>query len=150
GEDVVWTQLDGVRVDPSEPHLGTRQVGHDGYATTGRSLRRSDALDALRMPGKVPVRKIDPGDVHPGTDEPLEGCGRVGGRPDGGNDLRLALGKRHRSARHPHTTIRGGSATSRVPASPPSARYATSSATRARRAPTSTPHARAGNAASFS
>ena len=90
-EVLAGQQLDRLRLDLAKPHLGTRQVGHDGDAPAGGLFRRADARDALGVAGEVAVREVEPRDVQPRANEAFEHLRRLGGRSDGGDDLGLVV-----------------------------------------------------------
>ena len=94
-EAVAGAQLDRLRLDLADAHLGAGQVGHDGDAPAGGLLRGADAGDALGVAGEVAVREVEPRDVQPRADEALQHLRRFRGRADGGDDLGLVGGKLH-------------------------------------------------------
>ena len=49
--------------------------------------------DPLEVLVGGPVGEVDPGDVHPGSEDGFEGGGVVGGRAEGGDDLGAAHGR---------------------------------------------------------
>ena len=88
---VAGAQLDRLRLDLADAHLGAGQVGHDGDALPGGALGGADARDALGVAGEVAVREVEPRDVQPGADEAFQHLRRFRGRPDGGDDLGLVV-----------------------------------------------------------
>src|SRR5262249_9725038 len=59
------------------------------------ALSSADISNALGMPGEISVRKIQTGDIQPGTDQALEHLGRFGGRSDGPDYFCFMIGQGH-------------------------------------------------------
>jgi hypothetical protein len=88
-------QLDRLRFDFADTHLGTRQVGHDDDVPSGGLFCRADARDALGVAVEVPVREVEPRDIQPRANEAFEHLRRFRGRSDRGDDLGLVVGQWH-------------------------------------------------------
>ena len=97
GKLVTSVQVDRLRVDRSQPHLGTWQVRHDRNPLTRSPGSATDPSNDLPMLIEGAVRKVKPGNVHTGSDEALQHFRGVGRRADRRNDLGFMIGQYHRT-----------------------------------------------------
>ena len=71
-EGVAGAQLDRLRLDLADSHLGAGQVGHDGDAYACGELGDADARDAFGVTVEVAVREVQPRDVQPRSNEAFQ------------------------------------------------------------------------------
>jgi hypothetical protein len=95
GKGITSVQVDRLGVDRSQPHLGPRQVGHDGNPPVRGPGSGTDPRNDLRMLIESTVRKVEPGNVHTGSDETLQHFRRVGRWADRSNDFGFMIGQYH-------------------------------------------------------
>ena len=79
--------IGGAGGEPSEPDLGTLQVGEDAHRMPGHIGGRADAFVGGFVIGVVTVAEVQPRDIHAGLDQCLDGLVGGCGRAEGTDDL---------------------------------------------------------------
>ena len=67
-EALATVQLHFVSDEVADAHLRSGEIGHDSQTPAGRSRRGAQSLDHLLVTAEISVRKVEAGDVHPGSE----------------------------------------------------------------------------------
>jgi hypothetical protein len=83
----------------TDSDLRPREIGHNGHPPAGPARCRAEIFDHLPMAGKIPVGKVEPGNIHSRSDHLLHDLGRIRSRSDRANNFGLMGRKFHADGR---------------------------------------------------